>query len=93
MGLLGVSAIIALAWVNRFDRVLTDLVVGNFPAIIGLPFAFVAAFIVVSLFRQNEQPLEVEGLGFKLKGAAGEVVLWVLCFMVIVGAIRLLWKY
>ena len=83
---------IMVVWVNRFDPVLTNLVVKNFPAIIGLPFAFIAAFVVVALFRQSEHPVEFEGIGFKLKGAAGEVILWLLCFAVISAAIGLLWR-
>jgi len=42
--------------------------------------------------EENEVPIEFEGLGFKLKGAAGEIVLWMLCFLAISGAIRLLSK-
>jgi hypothetical protein len=79
-------------WVNRYDPVLTQLVVSNFAAIIGLPLAAVTAFIVIAILRQSEQPLEFEGLGFKFRGPAGEIVLWVGCFLASVGAIRLLWR-
>jgi hypothetical protein len=90
--LLLVILLITAAWYNRFDQVLTELVVKNFAAIIGLPFAFIGAFVVVALFRQGETPLEFEGFGLKLKGAAGEIVLWILCFIAIAGAIGFLWK-
>lgn len=84
-----VALLISAVWYNRFDPVLTELVVRNFAAIIGLPFAFVAAFVVVALFRQGETPVEFEGFGLKLKGAAGEIILWILS---IAGAIAFLWK-
>ena len=92
IALVAVGLLIAAAWASRFDPVLTELVTKNFAAIIGLPFAFIGAFVVVALFRQAETPVEFEGLGLKLKGAAGEVVLWILCFVAIAGAIGLLWK-
>jgi hypothetical protein len=86
------ASLIVAAWVNRFDPVLTDLVVKNFPAIIGLPFAFIAAFVVVALFRQGSAPIEFTGLGLSFKGASGEIILWILCFLAISGSIRMLWR-
>lgn len=80
------------AWANRFDPVVWKLVVGNFAAIGGLPFAAITAFVVVALFRQAEQPIEFDGLGFKFRGAAGEIVLWIFCFLAVTGAIHLLWR-
>ena len=74
---------IIAAWVNRFDPVLTELVVKNFPAIIGLPFAFIAAFVVVAPFRQGSAPIEFGGFGVSFKGASGEIILWILCFLAI----------
>jgi hypothetical protein len=92
MALLATGVLIGALWNNRFDPVLKELVVKNFAAIVGLPFAFVAAFAVIALFRQSETPLEFEGFGIKLRGAAGEIVLWVLCFVAISGCIALLWR-
>ena len=82
LGIVGVVFLLIALWINRFDPVLTNLVLANFPVIIGLPFASVAAFVIVALFRQQESPLELEGLGFKFKGAAGEIVLWNISFIV-----------
>lgn len=92
IGLASVGLMIGVVWINRFDPVLTKLVLDNFAAIIGLPFAFLAAFIVVALFRQAEGEIEFEAVGVKLKGAAGQIVLWVICFLAITGAIALLWN-
>src|SRR5215470_3785023 len=47
----------------------------HFAAIIGLPGAAAVAFILVVFLRQTEGPIEFEGLGFKLKGAAGQILL------------------
>lgn len=70
---------------------LLSIVTQHFAAVFGLPFAaLLAAFIVVAL-RHAEGPLKFEGLGFKFEGGSGEVVLWVLCFLAIATALRLLW--
>ena len=90
--LLAVAGLIIIAWVNRFDPVLTEQVVKNFAAIIGLPFAFIAAFVVVALFREGAGPMEFSGFGLTSKGASGEIILWILCFLAIAGSIQLLWR-
>jgi FtsH-binding integral membrane protein len=63
----------------------------HFAAIIGLPGAAAVAFVLVIFLRQAEGPVEFEGLGFKVKGAAGQVLMWVLCFLSIAAAIKLVW--
>jgi hypothetical protein len=60
-------------------------------AVIGVPLAAVMAMCVVILLRFGTGPIEFEGLGFKFRGAAGEVVFWIFCFLAIVAALRLLW--
>jgi hypothetical protein len=92
IALASVSALMVVVWINRFDPVLTKLVIENFAAIIGLPFAFLASFIVVALFRQSEGAVEFEAIGMKLKGAAGQIILWAICFLAISGSTALLWK-
>jgi hypothetical protein len=60
-------------------------------AVFGLPSAVATAFIIVIFLRQTDGPIEFEGLGFKVKGAAGQVVMWVLCFLAIAAALKLCW--
>src|SRR5258707_10774792 len=93
VAVMGIAILLVALWKNRYDPELTKLVVTNFAAIIGLPFAAIAAFIIVAFFRQGETPIEFEAFGFKLKGAAGELVLWIASFLAIVIGIRALWKY
>ena len=64
----------------------------QFAAIVGLPGAAAAAFVLVVFLRQTEGPIEFEGLGFKIKGAAGQLLMWVVCFLSMAGAIKLLWN-
>ena len=71
----------------RWQQVLNK----HFAAIIGLPCAALVAFAIVVFLRQTEGPIEFEGLGFKFRGASGQVAMWIACFVAIALAIRLLW--
>jgi hypothetical protein len=70
-----------------------DVLIGKFQVVVGLPAAAVAAFVIVVFLRQTAGPIEFEGLILvsNFVGAAGQVVLWALCFLVIVFAIKWLW--
>jgi hypothetical protein len=63
----------------------------QFGAVIGLPMAAIAALFVVLVLGLASGPIEVEFGSFKFKGAAAPIVFWVLCFLAIAGAIKLLW--
>jgi hypothetical protein len=81
-------AVLVSTHLQNWEKVLEE----HFAAIIGLPGAAAAAFVLVVFLRQTEGPIEFEGLGFKLKGAAGQILMWVICFLAIAGAIKLLWQ-
>ncbi len=63
----------------------------HFGAIIGLPVAVGIAFVLVIFLRQTEGLIEFSGLGFEFRGASGQVAMWVICFLAVAGAIKLLW--
>jgi hypothetical protein len=67
------------------------MVMQRFPVIVGLPAAGIFAYVLVSLFEITSGNVEFSVLGMKLKGAAGPVLMWVICFIAIVFAIHLLW--
>jgi hypothetical protein len=68
-----------------------DLVKEHFAATLGLTGAAIVSFAIVVFLRQTEGPIELEGLGMKFKGAAGQVVLWAFCIIVFALCARLLW--
>ena len=88
-------AVLLTLWIVFVDlskKQYTDLILGHFQALVGLPMAAIAAFVLVAFLRQRSgEGLEFKGLGFHFKGPSGEVVLWILCFITIVGAIKLVW--
>jgi hypothetical protein len=68
-----------------------DLVKEHFPATLGLVGFAIVSFAIVVFLRQTEGPIELEGLGMKFRGAAGQVVLWAFCIIVFALCAKLLW--
>jgi hypothetical protein len=59
---------------------------------VGVAISAISAFSVVAVLDVlANDPIEIKVLGFELKGAAGPVVLWVLCFLALVAGGRALW--
>jgi hypothetical protein len=50
------------------------------------------SYILVTLLPTNSGRVQFQALGIKLSGPAGQIVLWMVCFIVIAAAIRLLWQ-
>lgn len=62
-------------------------------ATLGIAMASISAFSVVAVLDVlSRDPIEIKFLGFELKGAAGPVVLWVVCFFAVVLAMQALWS-
>jgi hypothetical protein len=72
-------------------ELMLELTKRNFAAMVGLPVAAVFAVFLVVVLQQTSGPIKFEGLGFKFEGTSGQVVLWILCFLAMAGAIKLLW--
>ena len=88
-------ALIALAWWLAVDwnaPYLVSKIDQQFNVVIGVPVSIAAALMIVLFLRTTDGPIEFEVLGFKFKGASGPIVLWVLVFLSIVAAIKVLTK-
>ncbi len=65
-------------------------VLKNFEMISGLPMAAALAFGIVVIFQNNTKgPVSVKVVGLELKGPAGPILLWAICFLVIVTGIAI----
>src|SRR4051812_41469101 len=49
----------------------TRILYQRFAAVVGIPLAMCAAFVVVAILEQTSGPIEVSAPGFSIKGAAG----------------------
>lgn len=88
-----VVAAMFVSWFLHYIEpgLIAEVVKEHFAATVGLPMAaLLAAFVVVAL-RHSDGPMKFEGLGLKFEGASGQVMLWVISFLSIAAAIRLLW--
>lgn len=64
----------------------------HYAATIGVPLSAITAFCVVTLLHViSKGDIEFSFLGFTLKGAAGPVILWIMCFLAVVLGFELLW--
>jgi hypothetical protein len=99
-----ISFYVAIAWLVGFGAwtiwyVITwilgwrsiPLAYHRLPSVVGIPFAMLAAFVVVAILEQTSGPIQLTGADFSFKGAAGQVLFWLLVFLSIVYAIHLLW--
>jgi hypothetical protein len=80
--------LLATEWYNASLRQFT---VDHFPATVGIPVAAVFAFVVVALFESTAGNVKFEAAFLKFDGAAGPIIMWILCFLSIIWAIKLLW--
>jgi hypothetical protein len=63
------------------------------PAVsVGVPFSIVSAITIVLLMRTVAGPIELEAFGVRFKGASGPIIMWILCFGVLVAAVKLVWS-
>lgn len=67
-----------------------DLVTDHFPAIIGLPAAALASFLIIAAFEARFDKIKMKvGQLVEFSGASGPIVLWVLCFCAMASGIKL----
>jgi hypothetical protein len=86
--------IVTLALGHSFSSFALEppMIFHHFPAIVGLPMAAALAFLIVILLPQTYGNIEFKALGVTFKGAAGPVVLWLVCFLGISAAVRVFWS-
>ncbi len=85
--------IIFLVWWVYHDQCgfLTGIILRNYPTFFILPYgAFFAYFLVVTL-EHSRGPIEADFMGLKFKGAAGPIIFWLLIFLALLLALKLLW--
>jgi len=91
-GSVGLSYIVFIVyWTWQEEGWVKDVIKQHFAATIGLPLSAIGAFLLVTVLQISAGKIEFEALGFKFRGASGPAVLWVLCFLAIASAIKILW--
>lgn len=91
-GVLGVSYVARILYLSWQDGGwLDETIKQHFAAAVGLPLAAVGAFLVVNALQITAGKIEVEAWGFKLRGASGPILIWVVVFLAISVSIKLIW--
>ncbi|WP_370961978.1 hypothetical protein [Amycolatopsis sp. cg9] len=69
-----------------------ELLANHFPAIVGLPSAALASFLIIAAFEARFDRIKMRlGTFVEFTGAAGPIVLWILCFTAMSMGIKLVW--
>ncbi len=76
-----------IARLGFFDQ----LFLKHTPSLVGLPIAAGSSLALVLLLRTVSGDIQVKFIGFEFKGAAGPLVMWILCFLAMAFAIRYTW--
>lgn len=91
----GAFGTLVTLWVSFIDLTKEQyikLVVGHFPAVVGLPMAAIAALVLVTYLQQRSgEGIKFKGLGFEFEGPSGQVVLWLVCFLAMAITIKAVW--
>lgn len=88
----GIAAMVGLFTVSRTPGTFwQELIRSQFPVIVGLPIAGLGALFVTLVLRISAGPIEFEAGPVRFKGGSAPIVFWVLCFLSMVLATKLLW--
>jgi hypothetical protein len=69
-----------------------DMVKQHFVSTVWLPAAVVTSLTVVLILRTMEGDIALKfSKEFELRGASGPIIMWVICFLTLVLAVRLTW--
>lgn len=83
--------IFIIYWTWQTEGWVKDIVKEHFQATVGLPLAAVGSFLLVAVLQISVGRIEFEAWGFKVRGASGPILFWVITFLAIAFGIRLLW--
>ena len=86
------SALLFLTVTQWKNPTIRQLMLDQFPVIVILPATGLFAFLIVSIFQSTSGVIHFEVFGLKLEGAAGPILMWVICFLSIVLSVSVLWR-
>lgn len=91
IGLTGLTAAFGFGLYNAIRATIwSQITRENLSVALGLPAVALAALIIVALFRVTEGQIRLKALGLEFEGASGPIVMWVFCFLAMVGGLKVL---
>lgn len=92
----GACCVAVIAFVRHFSDAIAMLdlltIIGRHgPAVLGIPGAAIAAFIIVGIIRALDGPMALDFVGIKAEGAGATAIIWIAIFLSISLSLRTLW--
>ena len=87
---LGLGYLVQL-WMYGSSGIFDEILKQHFLVSVGIPFAMMAAATLVAIFEIQSGEIDFKGFGLNFSGSAGQIVMWVICFLSIISALKLLW--
>ena len=84
----GLMTLTITEWNNASIR---QIVLEHFRVVVLLPAAGLFAFLLIAIFESTSGKISFSALGVKFEGAAGPILMWVICFLSITVSISILW--
>ena len=85
------AILISQAYMAITNSLLSRIIAEQFAAAFCVPIAYVSALILVLILRISGGPVEFKFWGLEFRGASGPLVFWILCFLAIVWAFKMMW--
>jgi hypothetical protein len=87
-----IAAFLVLVFTDWMQSDVRKVVIAHPGAIVVLPAAGIFALLVVAIFQVTSGNVEFEvSENFKLKGASGPILMWIIAYAVIANSVYLLW--
>jgi hypothetical protein len=91
-GIITIGFFSVLVWSVRHETNWLELAQRHAPSILGLPMAAFASYAIVASLSFTSGPTTFKAFGFEFSGSAGQIIMWVLCFLAITTAIVVTWS-
>jgi hypothetical protein len=79
-------------FVGSLRDVVIEVAHNHYASIVGLPCSGLAALFIVLLLRNVAGKIEIKFFGLEFKGAAGPIIMWVICFLALTYGITRTWN-
>lgn len=78
-------------WQFRNSSELNNILEQHILVTIGIPLAIMTSATIVAIFELQSGSIEFQIFDIRYKGAASQIIMWVIVFLVIVAALKILW--
>ncbi len=89
--ILGVSFVYGLIYGYNYDLKFRQIMYEHLLAVVGVPGAIITSYVLVNVLEHVSGPISIKGFGLEFNGASGPIIMWILVFLSIISALKILW--